>query len=128
MFLTGNNKQMLTVNMHSVDDPVVLVNEMRGQEFSADVEESHLGLSSCNQIAFNEEEPCDFLAVHVEMIKLFFVLNLDADDVALNVTKSGNLFIITDCKGYDLILMIVKVFLIVEDVTNISHDLDGTVP
>ncbi len=68
------------------------------------------------------------MAVHVEVVKLFFVLNLDADDVALNVTKSGNLFIITDSKGYDLILMIVKVLLIVEHVTNISHDLDGTVP
>ncbi len=128
MFLTGNNKQMFPVNMHSVDDAVILINKMRCKEFAADVEESHLGLSSCNQIAFDEEKSCDFLAVHVKVVELFFVLNLDTDDVALNVTKSGNLLVVTYCKGYDLILMIVKMFLIIKHVTNVSHDLDGTVP
>jgi hypothetical protein len=68
------------------------------------------------------------LAVHVKVVELFFVLNLDTDDVALNVTKSGNLLVVTYCKGYDLILMIVKMFLIIKHVTNVSHDLDGTVP
>jgi hypothetical protein len=68
------------------------------------------------------------LAVHVKVVKLFFVLNLYTDDVALNVTKSGNFLVVTYCKGYDLILMVVKMFLIIKHVANISHDLNGTVP
>ncbi len=76
----------------------------------------------------DEEKSGDFLAVHIKVVELLFVLNLDTDDVALNVTKSGNLLVVTYCKGYDLILMIVKMFLIIKHIANISHDLNGTVP
>jgi hypothetical protein len=68
------------------------------------------------------------LTVHIQVIKMFLVLNVDADDVALNVTEGGNFFVITYCQRHNLILMIVKVLLIVKDITNIAHGLYGTVP
>lgn len=62
------------------------------------------------------------------MIKLLFVLNLEANNVAFNITKSGYFLVIAYSQTHNLVLVVVEVLLIVKYITNIPHSFYSAVP
>lgn len=92
------------------------------------VDDPHLGLGCDYHVILDEVHPGDLLTVHVEPKQLLFLLNAQADDIALDIAKGNDVLIPVDSDGGDLVFVVVEVLLVIEHVAHVAEHLDGAVP
>jgi hypothetical protein len=72
--------------------------------------------------------PGYLLTVDVESEELFLILDAHADDAALNIPKSHDIFLLVDCQSCNLVLMVEEAVLVVDDVSDVSEGFDRAIP
>jgi hypothetical protein len=101
---------------------------VRNYQVARVVDNSHLCLSTYDEVALEEDKSAYLLTVHVNVVELVTLVDIQTKNITLDISKCQYLLVSTGCQTDNLVFMVVEILLIVQHVSNIPETLDGAVP
>lgn len=78
---------MLTIHTDIGDTAVVLIHEVTSQQDSTQINNTNLGFRSRHKMIQNKLQSIDSLTVHINIVDLFLLIDVNTDDIALDVSE-----------------------------------------
>lgn len=78
---------MLTIHTDIGDTAVVLIHKVTSQQYSTQINNTNLSFRSRHKMIQNKLQPIDSLTVHINIINLFLLIDVNTDNIALDVSE-----------------------------------------